>query len=99
MENPHENLFEALKVPVLVNDGVDNSRKEYLVGFVGKQKHQVVHFIDLLEILPVFNAPLRQNLLADQVNQILDVGVSSQVDVFLWVLETNLDFVDQRATH
>ena len=99
LQDSHEHLLEALEVPVLINDSMDDSREEDLLGLVGEQVHQVVHLVDGLEVRAVFLAPLRKDLLADQVYQILDVLVVGQVHVLPRVLEADFDFVHKRATH
>ena len=43
-----ENLLEALKVPVLVDAGVDDARVEDLLGLHGEQVTQVVHHVDVV---------------------------------------------------
>ena len=98
-EDAHEHLLEALQVPVLIDDCVDNAREEYLLRFVCKQIHQVVHLVDGLEVGHVLLAPLRQELLTEKIHQILDVLVVGEVDVLAWVRETHLDLVHQRSTH
>lgn len=94
LKNSHEDLFETFKVPVLVDDGVDDPGEEDLLGLVSKQEDKVVHLVDELEVLSIFNTPLGQNLFTNQVNQVSDVLVGSKVSVFLGVLETDLDLVE-----
>jgi len=59
LDDSHEDLFETLQVPVLIDDGMDNSRKEDLVCLVGEEVHEVVHLVDLFEVRHVVLAPLR----------------------------------------
>ena len=58
LNDSHECAFEALHVPVLIDDLVDDSALENLGGLVSKQKHNVMHLADLVAILNVFGAPL-----------------------------------------
>jgi hypothetical protein len=55
-------LFETLKIPVLIDDGMDNSGEEDLLGLVGKKIHQVMHVVDLFVVSLVPLAPLGQEL-------------------------------------
>ena len=57
-KNSHEDLFETFKVPVLVNDGMNDSREEDLLGLVGKKIEEVVHFVDTFSIFKILEAPL-----------------------------------------
>lgn len=93
LKNSHEDLLEALKVPILVDDGVDNSGIEDLLRFVSKEIHEVVHLVDRFNILHVLLAPLRQQLLSNQVDQILDILVLSELFVFSWILQSHFDLV------
>ena len=47
-KNSHENLFETLEVPVLVDDSVDDSGKEDLLSLVCEEVHKVMHLVDSL---------------------------------------------------
>lgn len=96
-KDAHEHLLEALEVPVLVDDGVNNARKEDLLSLVGKKVHEVVHRVNLLEVVLVVLAPLRQKLLSKQEDQVADVLVVREVNVLARVLEAYLDFVHERA--
>ena len=98
LKDSHENLLEALEIPVLVDNGVNNSGVEDLLSFVGEQVHQVVHLVDCLGIFDVLLAPLWKQLLTDEENQILDVFVPGEVLVLSGVLQGHLDFVHQWST-
>lgn len=58
LEDSHEDLFEALEVPVLVNNGVNDSGKEDLLSLVCKQIEKVVHLVDGFNVSAVLQAPL-----------------------------------------
>ena len=98
-EDTHEYLLETLEVPVLVDDGVDDARKENLLRFVGKQIHQVMHLVDALKILNVLLAPLWQQLLTEQVNKVLNILVIGKINVLARVCKAHLDLVHERSAH
>jgi hypothetical protein len=45
-ENPGKYLFEALHIPVLVDDSVYNCIEEYLVHFLAQKIPQIMHHTD-----------------------------------------------------
>jgi len=59
----HQCFLETFKVPILINNLMNYSCLENLVGFVSEQEHKIVHKIDFLGICHVLFAPLWQNLL------------------------------------
>lgn len=87
--NPHllkdsnEDCSVSLKVPVLVDDLMDNTSLEHLVCLVYEQIHEIVHIIDLLSILHVFSAVLRQKLLSQKSDEVSHIVVLSKFDVLL----------------
>jgi len=99
LDDSHEYLLESLEIPVLVDDSVNHAREEDLLGLVGEKIHKVVHLVDCLLVTHVLLAPLGQQLLSDQEDQIFDVFVVSQIHVLSWVLESHLDFVHKRSAH
>ena len=58
LKDSHEDLFETFKIPVLVNDGMDDSWEEDLLGLVGKEIEKVVHLVDAFSIFKILEAPL-----------------------------------------
>lgn len=98
-ENAHEHLFETLEVPVLIDDGVDDTREENLLRFVSEQIHQVVHLVNCLKVQHVLLAPLGQQLFTKQIHKVLDILVVRQVHVLAWVRKAHLYLVHQRAAH
>jgi hypothetical protein len=98
-KDSQQNGLESLEVPVLVDDLVDHASLENLMDLVGEQVHQIVHVVDGLSILHVFAAPLWQQLLSHQENEIFHVWVQSELDAFLWKLEAHLDFVEHWPKH
>jgi hypothetical protein len=65
LEDAEEDLLEALEVPVLIDDGVDNAGEEDLLGLVGEEVHEIVQKVDLVKILRIAVAPLGEELLAE----------------------------------
>lgn len=99
LKDSHENLFETLEIPVLIDDGVNDSGVEDLLSLVGEQVHQVVHLVDRLGIFDVLLAPLWKQLLTDEENQILDIFVTGEVLILSGVLKGHLDLVHQWSAH
>ena len=99
LENAAENLAEALQIPVLVDDGVDDSREEHLVRLLSKKVNQVVHLVDGGLVAAVLLAPLRQDLLAEQEDEVAQVSVGCEILVLACILETGLDLVEQGSTN
>jgi hypothetical protein len=54
----HQCFFETFKIPILINNLMNYSSLENLVGFVSEQEHKVVHKIDFLSVGNVLFAPL-----------------------------------------
>lgn len=52
--------LKALKVPVLVDDGVDDVRSENLLGFLSQKEAEVVHHVNSLVVVLVFHDVLRE---------------------------------------
>ena len=75
LDDSHKDLLESFEIPVLINDSMDDSREENLLGLVSEKIHEVVHLIDGLKVTHILLAPLREKLLADQENKHLDVLV------------------------
>ena len=63
LEDAHEALLEAFKVPVLIDTGVDNARVEHLLGLLGEEIAQVLHIVDLVVVLQVLSHKVREKLL------------------------------------
>ena len=80
-QDPRKNLLEALKVPVLVDDGVNDGIVKDLMSLLRQQEHQVVHRVDSVSILQVVLAPLWEELLSDQSDQIFQVSILSQFPI------------------
>ena len=57
-QDANEHLLEALKVPVLVDAGVDDARVEHLLGLHGEEVAEVLHVVDLFIIVQVFGEPV-----------------------------------------
>ena len=57
-KNSHEYLFETFQIPVLVNNGMDYSRKEDLLCLVSQEIHEIVHFVNVITIFKILHAPL-----------------------------------------
>ena len=66
-----------------------------MLGLVSEQVHQVVHGVNLLEVVLVPGAPLRKKLLTEQVDQVANVLVVGKVDVLSRVVEAHFDLVDE----
>jgi hypothetical protein len=60
LQDADEHLLESLKVPVLVDAGVDDARVEDLLGLVGEEVAQVVHVVQLFVVLHVLLDEMRQ---------------------------------------
>jgi hypothetical protein len=58
-----------------------------------------VHLVDFITSVEVLFAPLRKNLFTNQVYEILNVCVSRQLKVFLWMLEAQFDSVEDWSAH
>lgn len=99
LKNSHEDLLEALEIPVLVDDGVNNSGVEDLLSLVGEQVHEVVHLVDCLSIFDVLLAPLWKQLLTDEENQVFDILVTGEVLILSGVLKGHLDLVHEGSAH
>jgi len=99
LSNSAECAFESFEVPVLIDDLVDDSGLEYLARFVGEKEHEVVHFVELFLVAHVLLAPLRQNLLSDQKDEVSDVCVLSYIPILLWMLKAHLDSVENWPAH
>lgn len=97
LQEPIEHRPIAFKVPVLINDLVNDSCLEDLVRLVGEQVDQVVHVIDGLWVLHVLSAPLRKNLLAEGGHEVLEVRIAGQLAVLPRELHTHFDLVAERS--
>jgi hypothetical protein len=60
LEDADQAHLEALKVPVLVDDGVDNVGSENLLGFLSQKEAEVVHHVDSLVVVLVLHDVLRE---------------------------------------
>ena len=98
-QNSNKDCFESLEVPVLVDDLVDDSGLEHLMDFVSEKIHKVMHIIDRLRILHVFAAPLGQQLLSQQEDEVLHVWVLSELDALLGEFQAHLDFIEHWPQH
>lgn len=95
LEHTDEYLFETLKVPVLVDAGVDDSAGEDLLGLAGEQVAQVVHLVNFIVRGGVARHELGYNLLGDHLE-----GTSKSLGqhfVLLGILDGSLDLVHQGA--
>ena len=75
LEDPHDDRSVPFEVPVLIDDLMDHPRLKYLMGLLGKQVNQIVHFTNGLGITDVLGAPLREELLTEQVNHASDICI------------------------
>ena len=57
-DDSHQCLFETFEIPILINNLMNYSSLENLVGFISEQEHKIVHKIDFLSIGHVLFAPL-----------------------------------------
>jgi len=78
---------------------MNDSALEDLTGLIGKQKHEVVHLLNGFVVALVSLAPLREDLLADEEHEVLKISVLGKVHVFLWMLEAELDSVEDWSSH
>ena len=65
LDDSHKDLLEAFEIPILIDNGVDNSGEENLLGLVSEKIHEVVHLVNGLKVTHVFLTPLREKLLSD----------------------------------
>ena len=63
LEDAHEALLEAFKVPVLIDAGVDDARVEHLLGLLCEEIAQVLHIVDLVVVLQVLSHKVGEQLL------------------------------------
>ena len=66
-KNPNQYSFHAFKVPVLVNAGSDGVGVENGLHFLRKEETKVVHFIQNRILIEVLLTVVRQQLLANHV--------------------------------
>ena len=99
LHDSHEHLLESFKIPILIDDGVNDSREKDLLGLVCKKIHQIVHFVNLLWVTHVSLAPLWEELLANEEHQVLDVLVVGQIHVLAGILESHLNLIHQWSAH
>ena len=58
-----------------------------------------MHLVDGLNISALLEAPLWEELLTDQIDEVSDVLVVGKVHVLPWVVEGELDFVHKWSAH
>jgi len=98
-KDPQEDSLETLHVPILIDDLMDDSTVENLVGLVLEQEDQVMHLVDQLSIFHVLSTPSRKDLLSKSKYEISKIFVLSKLDAFLWELKAHLNFVENRTAH
>jgi len=99
LEDPHDDRSVPFEVPVLIDDLMDHPRLKDLLGLLCKQVNQIVHFTNDLSITHVVPAPLREELLTEQVNHASDIRILPQIHVFPGVLHAKLDPIDNWPKH
>jgi len=57
-DDSHQCFLETFEIPILINNLMNDSSLENLVGFISEQEHKIVHKIDFLGICHVLFAPL-----------------------------------------
>ena len=92
LKHPEQNLREAFKVPILINDRMHYSIKKHRLHLLRQQVYQRMHTVDLLFIFDVNLAPLRQQLLANQSHEISQISILGQFFVLCWAVEATFDF-------
>ena len=78
---------------------MNDSCLEHLGDLLRQQVDQVVHVVDGLSVFDILPAPLRNDLLVQQENEILKIGVAGEILVFLGELHAHLDLVEDSGAH
>ena len=55
----HQYCFESFKIPVLIDDLMDDSSLKHLMSFKREQVQKIVHIIYEFRIFHIFPSPLR----------------------------------------
>ena len=97
LKDADQDHLESLKVPVLVDDGVDDVRGEHLLCFASQKVAEVVHHVDSLVGVHLLVQVVGQQLLGEEV----DGGseLLGKLGVLAGVKHAKLDFVHDRAYH
>jgi len=111
LDDADESALEALQVPVLVDNLVNDTALEDLSSLVGEQEHQVVHLayaVAALVLCQLLGAPLWEHLLTKEEHEILDIILffisslkllAGELHVLLGMLEAQLNAVEKRPEH
>ena len=99
LHDSHHGALETLKVPVLIDDLVDDSGLEDLLYLVSEEEHQVVQLRNLLVVVHVLGQVLGNQLLKQQVDEGLEVLVGRHLQVLFGELDVKLDPVGQRSAN
>ena len=97
LEDADKAHLESLKVPVLVDDSVNDMRSENLLGFTSKKEAEVVHHVDGIVAVLLLVEVVRKQLLSEEVDsrhQLL-----SKLGVLFAVEHTEFYLVHDRAYH
>jgi len=97
LEDADQDHLESLKVPVLVDDGVDDVGGEHLLCFASQKVAEVVHHVDSLVGVHLLVQVVGQQLLGEEVygrSELL-----GKLGVLAGVKHAKLDFVHDRAYH
>jgi len=97
LEHANQDHLESLKVPVLVDDGVDDVGGEHLLCFTSQKVAEVVHHVDSLVGVHLLVQVVGQQLFGEEVDSRSEL--LGKLGVLAGVKHAKLNFVHDRAYH